>query len=272
MKYIKINTWMEGGIMSRLAEIVAFIEHDYQKKAVIEPEKRLDKLRDSLFDIVKTYHPGVIVKAGLGSGRLLYDLAKNSGAYIVVVEPSLGTIREFSSLHKDDPACEKIRFINGEFNAFPIDYYAADLLICIDYLDFLESGRVVDEFRRALQFDGILFIASVVLHDDDLEGAYDDFMKKAFPLHNDYYLREDLKTFMDLNELTFVKGSLEHYSADLSGMVDYFSGLFPDTGENPLIQIEEQKNKFTELYKLEGSVISEPYYIGVFARRKPAHP
>jgi hypothetical protein len=257
-------------MMSRLADIVSFIEYDYRKNAVIEPEKRQSQLLENLFGVIKSYKPGVIVKAGLGSGEVLSGLANNSDAYIVVVEPSLNVIREFQSQHKDEAACEKIRYINGEFNSFPIDYYAADLLICIDYFDFLESGKVVDEFRRALQFDGILFIAGVVLHDDDMAGVYDDFMKKAFPLHNDFYLRDDLKTFMDLNEFTFIKGTMEYYDTDLAALVDFFIEKFANRETTPLLQVEEQKKEFTELYKLNETMISEPYHIGIFMRRKPS--
>lgn len=255
--------------MDRLKDIISFIEYDFTNNMIIEPEKRLPKLLESMLDVIKTYNPGVIVKAGLGSGRILYDLVKNSSAYVVVVEPSLSIMKEFISRHAGDAVIDRIHFINGEFNSFPVDYYAADLIVCIDYLDFLESGKVVDEFTRALQFDGILFMGCVVLEDDDLEGRYDDFMKAAFPLHNDYYLREDLKTFLDLNDLKFVKGTFDRYSTDLAALVNYFAAFRTDGGENPLVQIEEHREDYTELYKLSGNTISEPYYISVYTRIKP---
>jgi SAM-dependent methyltransferase len=255
--------------MDRLNDIVSFIEYDFNHNMIIEPGKRLPKLRESILDVIKTYNPGVIVKAGLGNGQILYDMVKNSSAYIVVVEPSLSIIRDFISRHAADAVIDRIHFINGEFNSFPIDYYAADLIVCIDYLDFLESGKVVDEFTRALQFDGILLLGCVVLEDDDLEGLYDDFMRSAFPLHNDYYLREDLKTFMDLNYLKFVKGTFDRYSTDLAALVEYFAAFRTDGGENPMVQIEEHRENYSELYKLAGNTISEPYYISLFTRIKP---
>ncbi len=256
--------------MGRLEELVSFVEYDYQKNRVIEPEVRLKKLKENLLDVVKTYNPATIIKAGLGSGRLILDLAENSEAYIVVVEPSYKIIKDFLERHSKEPACQKIRFINGEFNTFPIDYYAADLLICVDIFNFLESGPVIDEFRRALQFDGVLFLAGVVLHDDDILGVYDDFMKKAFPLHNDFYLRDDLKTFMDLNELSYIKGTMQFFDTNLAALADHFIEKFNNSEANPLVLIEEQKKEFEELYKLNETTISEPYYIGVFMRRKPA--
>src|SRR4030042_6728528 len=132
--------------MERLTDIVSFIEYDFTGNKKIEPEKRLSKLRYGVLDVIKTYNPGVIVKAGLGNGRILYDLAKNTSAYVVVVEPSLAIMKEFISRHAGDAVIDRIHFINGEFNSFPIDYYAADLIVCIDYLDFLASGRGVGEF------------------------------------------------------------------------------------------------------------------------------
>lgn len=254
---------------SRLSGIISFLEFDVRTGMVIEPERRLPKLRDSITDIIKTYNPGVIVKVGLGSGQVLYDMAAGCDAYIVAVEPSLALIREFMERHAGDPVLDRIRFINGEFNSFPVDYFAADLIVCVDYLDFLESGRVVDEFTRALQFEGILLLAGVVLEDEDLDGIYDDFMKIAFPLHNDYYLRDDLKTFMDLNELKFIKGTFDRYPIDLAALADHFAAFRAETEHRPLEYIEENRDAFTALYKLAGTSINEPYYISVYMRKKP---
>jgi SAM-dependent methyltransferase len=256
--------------MGRLQEIIGFIEYDHERGVIIEPEKRLDKLRDSILDVIKTYNPGVIVKAGLGSGRLLHEIALNSSAYIAVVEPSMAIIRAFIESHREDEAASRIHFINGEFNGFPVDYYAADLLISADYLDFLESGTVVDEFRRATQFEGILVLSGTVLHDEDLDGIYDDFMKEAFPLHNDYYLRDDLRTFMDLNEFSFIKGHMEYYPADLAALAAHLAPFRPAESADPMHIVEEHRERLTNLYALNGTEISEPYYIGVYTRRKPA--
>jgi hypothetical protein len=258
--------------MGRLQDIIGFIEYDHARGIIIEPEKRFEKLRDSILDVIKTYNPGVIVKAGMGSGRLLHEIALNTGAYIAVVEPSMAVIRAFIESHREDEAASKIHFINGEFNGFPVDYYAADLLISADYMDFLESGTVVDEFRRATQFEGIVVLSGPVLNDDDLDGIYDDFMRAAFPLHNDYYLRDDLKTFMDLNEFSFIKGHLEHYPADLAACAAHLAPFRAPESADPMHIVEEHREQFAALYALNGTEISEPYYIGVYTRRKPPLP
>ena len=255
--------------MGRLQEIIGFIEYDHARGVIIEPEKRFEKLRDSILDVIKTYNPGVIVKAGLGSGRLLHEIALNTKSYIAVVEPSPAVIRAFIDSHREDEAASRIHFINGEFNAFPVDYYAADLLICTDYLDFLESGTVVDELRRATQFDGVVVLSGTVLNDEDLDGIYDEFMKEAFPLHNDYYIRDDLKTFMDLNEFEFIKGHMEHFPADLAALAAHLAPFRPAGSADPMHIVEERREQFTDLYALNGTEISEPYYIGVYKRRKP---
>jgi len=258
--------------MDRLKDIAVFTRQEFRNPTIIEPASRIDKVWDHLIDIIRTYKPGVIIKAGLGSGEILARLAEAADAYIAVVEPSEDTIREFIARHNGGSILEKIHFIIGEFNRFPIDYYAADLLVCVDYLEFLESGPVIDEFRRSLQFEGILFIAGPVLNDEDIEGLYDDFMRIAFPLHNDYYLREDLKTFLDLNEFTFVKGTIENLPADLAKRTAQFDTFFSGTADRAYAFLEEHRDSFASLYHLDGTIIAEPYYLAVFMRRKPPKP
>lgn len=253
--------------MNRFEQFKALIEHDFERNVIIEPENRYEVLKESLFDVIKGYNPGVIIKAGLGSGRLAYEIAKEFDSYFVIVEPSFNVIQDFKNRYKDE-VLEKIHFINGDFTFFPIDYYAADLLISIDFFDFLETGKIIDEFRRILQFDAVLFLAAIVLHDDDIEGIYDDYMRVIFPLHNDYYLKDDLKTIMKLNEFKFIKGNLEYITGDLSLKIDYFKKLYNDRGD-PIKFIEEHKDSFDSLYKMNNGTISVPYFFGVFMRIKP---
>ncbi|MCU0849174.1 MAG: class I SAM-dependent methyltransferase [Spirochaetes bacterium] len=253
--------------MERTGEIIKFIEFDFDNGVFLEPESRREMLREKLFDVMKTYNPGVVVKAGLGRGDLVYDLAAQFESYIVVVDPSLKVIMEFTSRHGDDPVMKKIRFINGDFNSLPVDYYAADLLVCIDYLDILETGRVIDEFRRCLQFEGILFLGMIVLDDQDLEGVYDDLVRSMLPLHNDYYLQDDLKTVLDLNEFKFIKGGTEKFDENILEKIKYCSGLYGGAGD-PAGILEREGDGFRKFYGLNEGRLSISYYTGLFRRKK----
>ncbi len=254
--------------MDRTRKVIEFIEREYTTRRVIEPEQRHEKLKDRLFDVINTYNPGVIMKMGIGGGAVLAELARGAGGYLVVVEPSMETIRAFINDHPYDEVVKKIQFINGDYTSLPMDYYASDMVIVIDHFDLLETGRVMDEVKRVLQFDGILFFGGVVLQDDDIEGIYDDLMREAMPLHNDYYLVEDLKTFMDLKEFTFIKGSYEPVREDIESRIAFIKEYFGGFPGDPEKFLDEKKEIFQSLYKLEGSVYEEPYYAGVFMRRK----
>jgi len=255
--------------MSRFEQIREFIEYDFGKNKIIEPENRLENVKERLFEIINTYNPEVIVKAGMGSGDILMEMASEFDTYIVVVEPSFSNVSNFCEKFKDNKDLEKIRFIIGDFNHLPVDYYAADMLLSIDNLNFVDSGRVIDEFRRALEFDGVLFLATVVLHDDDMEGVYDDFIRNIFPLHNEYYLADELKTVFDLNEFKFIRGNYEYFNEDTSRDVEFFNEFYDKSEKNPAEFLEEHKDVFTSLYKMDRGVISLPYYSGVFMRIKP---
>ncbi len=254
--------------MGRLDQVREFIEYDIDNNFSIEPEARYDAVKVRLIDVINTYKPEVIVKAGIGNGRILNELASEIDSVIIVVEPSFKAIKEFLEKSNED---NEIKFINGDFHELPVDYYASDLLVCIDYLDFFDSSICIDEFKRALQFDGILFFSGVVLNDEDVEGVYDDFMRKIFPLHNDYYLASDLKTFLELKEFDLIKGMHLKFQKNLESQIDYYKKIFNDVNKEEALEfIETHKDDFKNIIGMdEKSQIDEPYYIGVFMRKKP---
>jgi len=255
--------------MDRLKELQQFSIYESGKRYFFEPDSRHEFLKERIYDVINTYKPGVVVKAGLGSGGLVLDLLKDhEGIVLVVVEPSLKVINKFIEQNSDNEAVKGIRFINGEFLQFPVDYYAADFIICVDNLDILESAPVIDEFRRALQFDGYFLFGGVVLNDEDLEGIYDDYMKIIFPLHNDYYLKDDLKTLLDLKDFSFIKGNMEHFEFNLQELSEHLGGLYNIPADEAQAFIDSRIDSFKELYKLDGSSITLPYFTGLFLRRK----
>ncbi|MDY6932957.1 MAG: class I SAM-dependent methyltransferase [Spirochaetota bacterium] len=248
-----------------------FLEFDSNNNFYIEPENRHSAVRERLFDIIKTYNPKIIVKAGIGSGRLLLDIAREFDIYMLVVEPSLNIIKDFLQKNREDETIERIKFLNGDLHDFPVDYYAADLLICIDYLDIFDSSRCIDEFKRALQFDKILFISGTVLNSDDIEGLYDDFMRMVFPLHNDYYLENDFRTFLELKGFELMKSMLLKFENNIKSEIEYFASIYNDKSEDSAYAfLQSNREKFNELYCMDDEYnFSTSYYIGTYMRKKP---
>lgn len=258
--------------MNRFNEIRGFIETEAKACHVIEAHDKIDAVLERLLDVLHTYKPGVVVKAGLGSGKIVTALVKaNPSSYVVVVEPSLKAIQEYCADNDGDEDIQRVHFINGDFQDFPVDYYKADLLVCIDYLNIFDSSKSLDEFRRALQFEGILFLASVVLHNDDTDGIYDEFVHAVFPLHNDYYLEDDLKTFLDLKEFSLIKGVSMKFRKNLNGEIAHYAEIFRDLDADAARRIVAANGElFKRLYAMDdGANIDEPYYIGYFMRQKP---
>jgi ubiquinone/menaquinone biosynthesis C-methylase UbiE len=216
---------------------------------------------------------GVVVKAGIGRGRIALELAERTGS-LLVVDPSVSRINEFIAAHSDDPRMKNIRFAAGHFSAFPVDYYAADLVVCVDYLDVIESGPVINEFRRSLQFDGHFFFAGTVLNDEDLEGVYDDLMRLMHPLHNDYYLGVDFRTVMELKEFTERHGAVDCFDRDLNALragLDSFYNGFADVDRTSIEEqnefIEANRTVLEQLYALDGQGHCREYYMTAVYRR-----
>jgi len=255
--------------MERLKQLQEWSIYEYGRRFFVEPESRHELVMNKLRDIIKTYNPKVIVKAGLGSGKIILDLiSEKSGIYLVIVEPSMKIIEEFLKENSANEKVKDIAFINGDFMNFPVDYYAADLVISVDNLDVQETAPVIDEIKRILQFDTHFLFAGVVLDDDDIDGVYDDFIRMIFPLHNDYYLEDDLKTFLNLKEFSFIKGKNESFEYNIDEMISHITGLYGSPEEDPEKYIDENRDTFTELYKLQGRTMKIPYFTGLFMRRK----
>ncbi|MCL2155616.1 MAG: class I SAM-dependent methyltransferase [Leptospirales bacterium] len=255
--------------MDRLKQLQEWSIYEYNNLFFIEPDFRHDIIMEKINDVIDSYKPKVVVKAGLGSGRVILELINNEDISLVVVETSLRIIEEFIRANNSNPKIKDIRFINGNFTEFPIDYYAADLIISIDNLDFQETAPVIDEFKRALQFDAYLFWGGIVLHDDDIEGVYDDFMRMILPLHNDYYLKDDLKTFMNIKSLNFIKGNVESFDYNIDEIKKHISDLYGDDNfDDAEKYITDNQEAFIELYNLSERNMTVPYFTGLFIRKK----
>lgn len=257
--------------MNRFNEVVRFLDFDRNNNIVIEPNIRVQSIQERLFDAIKTYNPAVIVKTGIGSGKILSALTEHTAARIVVVEPSEKAIEEYLSRYTTAESRKRIDMVRGDLHGFPIDYYKADLVVSVDYLDLFDMGRCIDEFKRALNFDGIFFFAGTALADEDIEGFYDDLMRTLNPLHTDFYLTEDFKTIMGLKDFTFVKSTVLSFERDLKAAFNYYGTFFGARVRDEAREfLSEHRNQFETLYRLtKDDIITEPYLIGIYMRNRP---
>jgi len=251
----------------QMATLQQLLEYDAHSHTLIEPDERFEIITSRLYDCIQTYKPAVIVKIGLGNPRYVESIMQQTKALLVVVEPSLKLIHSFYAAHSNKDWMNRFYAIAGNFHDFPIDYYKADMLVCIDTLDMLDTGRAIDEFRRALQFEGVLFLSGFVLPNEDIEGIFDEITHAINPLHTDYYLEDDLKTFLSLNEFGVAKAHTEKITINLFSIARYLDIAL----ENVEKLIEENKEILSSLYYLqEDGTITLPYMISAFVRQKPS--
>jgi hypothetical protein len=252
----------------RNSSLLDFLYKDYSAGIIIEPDFRYSWLKNILLEAIGTYSPGVILKAGIGSGRLLLDMAI-SCPYIAVIEQSEKVIGDFVLKNKKNPLLEKINIINGNFKDLPADYFCADMIVDIDNFSIIETGPFVDEVRRALQFEGKFFVAASVINSTDMDGHYDDLVRSSFPLHNDYYMEEDLITFLELNEFKLNKSFNEKFEIDLSLRSVFFKNIFGNSSIAADKFLNDNLDFFKNVYSYNNGKIIEDYYAGIFTRLKP---
>jgi hypothetical protein len=261
--------------MSQMLELVNFIEYENGKKFIIEPDVRRDLVKERIFKSLKTFNPKIIVKAGIGAGDLLLDIATKIEGNLIVVEPSFDLISKFLNENEGNKVLKKIQFIGGVFDRFPIDYFIVDMIICVDYFDFVDSAVVIDEFKRAMDVDGVFFFAGVVLNKSDIEGIYDDFIHLIDPYHNDYYLPNDFKTFMELKEFTTIHGGINQFKRNINDIISYWEEYNEKQGIEKINKdeiekyLKENKQIFVDLYKMDDqNNFSESYLTAEFRRNK----
>lgn len=252
--------------MSRFNEIVKFIDFELMKNQVIEPVNRREIVKERIYKSIKTFNPDMIIKIGIGFGDLLLDIAQKT-EYVLVVEPSRNAINVFLEKNKDNSLLKKINFINGEFNNLPVDYYVAKMVICVDYLDFIESGVAIDEIKRVLDFEGIFFFGGVVLNKSDIEGVYDDFVHLLDPLHNDYYLPGDFKTLMELKDFSTIHGGINTFPKNIDDIIKYWENYSSEAGQKQVNKeevtsfIEENRKTFSDMYQLSTEMSYKENYL-----------
>jgi len=253
----------------RSLEVQKFLEYCFNEQKYIEPPERVDSNIAHLTDVINTYNPETIVKAGIGGGRLLAEMSKIDKSRIIVVEPSLLVIKQFIEMYASDGNTKNISFVAGSFNNFPIDYYASDMIVAVDNISFIESGSAIDEFRRALQFDGILYLSTPVLSENDEEGVFDEYLRTLLPLHNEFYMNSELKTVMELNEFSFIKANTEIFPQHIAELSTFFDKVYKNRAAEHDAFVESHYEILSECYGLSEDVLDIPYYSGVFMRIKP---
>ncbi|MGL4370021.1 MAG: class I SAM-dependent methyltransferase [Spirochaetota bacterium] len=258
--------------MTHAGQIESFIEYDCEHSFIIEPALRREHVKKRLLAAVKAHSPKIAVKIGIGEGDIALALA-DKVKRLVVIDPSLPALERFKKKYGAEKAAEKIDLVNGSFSSLPVDYFKADMIVCIDYLDLADSYRTVDEIRRALRYEGFFFFGGVVLHDGDVEGTYDEFIHSAHPLHNDYYLESDLNTFMKLKDFTLIDSHVETHDLSAGEYLSYW-GSFPSRSE-PLDEAAARKvlfdnsGIFSSLYSYDGkNRIRERYMTAVFRKNE----
>lgn len=254
--------------MSRYKEIIAFLEHEYVNRTIIEPDSRYTLLREKLMESLKINNPNIVVKIGIGNPELLFDIIERFKLTLCVVESSFRIIRKFIEEYGNRKGFSKIYIINGDFQVIPVDYFAADMIICIDYLNFIDSALAIDEYRLSLEFESVLFIGIIVLNDSDIEGVFDNYMRMIFPLHNDYYLESDLKTVMGLNEFKLLSMESIDIKMNLSDIREYMVDYFGDTGDYDPEFIEKKLEVLDSIYQYYDETVTLPYFTGTFMRKK----
>ncbi len=258
--------------MTHTEKICEYIKINIQNNISIERNEHAGAAGMFLEKQCRIHSPGVIVKAGLGKGDLVLELAEMSKT-LIVIEPEISLIKDFFARYSEDPRIEKTRFVNGDLHNLPLDWYCGDMIVCVDYLDFHNIALVLDEFKRISEFEGVLVLAGTVLHADDIDGLYDELFRRMMPLHNDFYIPDDLRTVLALKHFKFLDNSCISVPVHIPAYKKFGTDFVEETGgsEGPdsMEYMEENRDFFENMYGYKDNTLTELYEISVYRSEKP---
>lgn len=258
--------------MNYTEKISRYIELNLKENLTIERATCSRKQSDFISKAFEAYKPESVLKAGLGNGELLLEMAAK-GIKVTVVEPSINVIKMFIDKNSDNALMDNIQFINGDLNSLPVDYYAFGMIVCMDYLDFQNTAAVFDEFKRAIDFEGILVLGGIVLHNDDIDGVYDDFYHIIMPMHNDFYLTTDLNTVLGLKHFSFIQNEVFNLPVELEGYKNFarnHGAVFSFSEYSKADSfMKENRTQLAEMYEYDGNTVAEHYLLSLYKSEKP---
>jgi ubiquinone/menaquinone biosynthesis C-methylase UbiE len=258
--------------MNRYDMISEYVRLDNQTAGTIESSAHAGIALEFLKRQIKIHTPSVVVKAGAGNSGLYLELLESIDI-LIIVEPDFATIKEHVHKFSDKVNFDKVRFINGDLENMPLDWYSSDMIICIDYLDFHNVASVLDEFKRIVDFEGELILAGSVLHDDDVEGVYDELFRLVLPLHNDFYMTSDLNTVLGLKKFRELESEKHLLKIDLQNYVK-LGEIITSNAENGTNlkysdYIEKKESDLKKYYDYENNNLYENYLVSVYKSEKP---
>ena len=158
----------------------------------------------------------------------------------------------------------------GDPEVMPLNYDVFDMVVCQDCMDLFDSALLLDESRRILRRGGYFLYAGRILPDEDVEGVYDELERHLNPLHNDYYLESDLKTFFELKGFEDAGMVVCEFRRDLQREREFYRGFFGESwsGAQALAELsEESRSVLQSQYGYDGNSVTELVCAGLFRRK-----
>jgi ubiquinone/menaquinone biosynthesis C-methylase UbiE len=149
--------------------------HASRAIASADVERWLSLVRDLL---PKTTSTSVVVDLGCGTGRFTQPLADRLGMFVIGVDPSLRMLREATRT----VATPQVAYREGRAESIPADSSSAALIFMSNAIHHVKDlGPALEEMRRVLQPDGIVFLRNYTL--ENLESLrYLEFFPEAMQL------------------------------------------------------------------------------------------
>ncbi|MFQ6065111.1 MAG: class I SAM-dependent methyltransferase [Candidatus Bathyarchaeia archaeon] len=172
-------------------------DYDRQKERTWKSELGFEvEVMKEIMQAARKGEAGFGLEAGVGSGRVLVPLTKETGLPLIGLDLS----REMLKLagEKIGSFAKMSDLLLGDIEVLPFRNSSFDLLLCISTLHYFFSPAIaLMEFSRVLKEGGIFIYGDVTMHEMDTDGFMDKLEKTISTAHGGYYRPSEVRSFME---------------------------------------------------------------------------
>ena len=227
--------------------------HDYDKQKIRTWKSELGfeaRILAEVLEVVSRVKNGVILEAGVGSGRVLLPLLKTATSKFVGLDLSkemLKIARIKMSAHK-----QKFNLLLGDAEHLPFRNNTFDAMICISMLHYLTLPETcLKEFSRTLKKEGVLMYGDVTMHESDRNSFLDKLEKTVSHAHAKYSRPSEMKNLVENCGIQVDKVTVVPYKKSYTALIEDKAQYFDVKPQALYRKISEATENERKLYRIK---------------------
>lgn len=226
-------------------------DYDRQKIRTWKSELGFEaKILNEVVNAVSQMRDGLILEAGVGSGRVTLSLMEEISPQLIGLDLSKEMLK--IAQKKMSPYKQKFNLILGDAERLPFRNKVFDAIICISTLHYFSSPQTsLEEFSNALKKGGVFVYGDVTMHELDCDNFLDRLEKAISHAHVRYCRPSEMKKLMESCGIRVNKMEVVPYKKSYLALIEDKAQYFSVKPQKLYQKIGEATETERKLYDIE---------------------